>query len=1449
MYKSLKTVLPTALAVLVLSLGCAQDLGTIDRVQNNLTLKSDLLFTADGMRKEWYIQTTTVQAPYASAYSFQGDQGPMERGIFDIQENVLYFYRTYTFVENEWAGNPRRDVDMVLRNADGTPYLLNGEEVWVDKNAPLLAYPITAHVDIIWEYNPNTGEKSNVRVENTSDRLWHEREYLRVRWGNNMMPSWSGWAFSVASASVPIFFHDESSAPELEARVNPETGYMDFVNDWVFGAGTMEYEGYGTVPLCWFNPWYVGGVFECISEKIRVRTAFLEVDPVREEAFEPQQYSDHDMERFGYFRTERLVWDKAYGTTYTGFRRYANYYDIWQKDVSGNVIGVKPIIYYLNEDHPDNVVEESIQVGVEWSKAFDAAVRAATGRNPGEFDAYRQNGEPMLDADGNPVSVQHMFIVCENNAAAAAAREGLVAETDESICGPMDEPRRMGDLRYSFLNALPTPTQVGLYGYGPSAPNPLSGRVVSSVANNYLAAMREGANRALNQIELTAGVKSFREIAEGEYIAQAMRNERLKKMTYWKNGFTLSEAQQLASAMLPEEVKTGLTGGMVQKTDRSVTQARMALLSRNPDIENLFVNDDVRMLFKDPRLGQENLTILDPHVKNYVLRNWAHGGGMTKMIETSQKMAERGLDMAEFFDGALLRLAQEYKARYDAEVCTGLRNASGTVYDFSVFNDTNPCSVEALVDQLRIQFAYYNQSSPYGFKRNYIPTPLEMETHEPVLINSQKAMQDILQTLRPVFMEELYKRIYFGVAIHEVGHTLGLRHNFEASTDALNFHPKYWDLRVTKQGDNYVPVGLWGETPEQAAQSIREYQYSSVMDYYIKFNMPWAGLGLYDIAAIKYAYAGTMEVFRTNPDLSQFQNYLDVDPTLGQPSNEPVMKDRGENFGKALRRIHATNYPNFWGDSAKIYDRVDVPRDRILGEKCATEGAACSNGRVCKSFYEGLRCTDASVTAVPYRFGGDELTWRLPTVNMFDEGVDSFEIVNNFRETYENYWVFNGYWHQDPTFWPTDYDNWVRFIFYQMKMHYQAWVINYATYNKDDYWMKRFGKRWETDLNGGLPGAMATWTTFNVLAGTFGRPSPANYGFNILTQRYEPVDSVNIANYRSQVVLMEEEGARPIYSNWDYNGYLPNVTSAGSIYDRLAAFEMLSDPEVLFFAVDKRADTRKYLINFATVFPNEMRELFGGLMANNTEKYGWCILLHPVSEQPMTFGPREYVGFNYQGQTCDNSYDGCFTVTASNAPDTFVSLLGLEDLRGCPAGTTRFAMPGRSLEPEPLYTFPTTRFRIPMLAAYYGMALLVNNYDRSFMDASRIWLKGSKYEITPPAGAEIAQCEDRFSGRIYQTYRLTDGRYYPAYDLVSQCDFLFSCYDPDLNDLLTEDQKSECKAMSRSATPVEDLTLADLRADYLFHPIQFLIGKLELIRAMHQTYEYPQSTYDYSTGQ
>ena len=42
---------------------------------------------------------------------------------------------------------------------------------------------------------------------------------------------------------------------------------------------------------------------------------------------------------------------------------------------------------------------------------------------------------------------------------------------------------------------------------------------------------------------------------------------------------------------------------------------------------------------------------------------------------------------------------------------------------------------------------------------------------------------------------ELRAEIFEATALHEIGHTVGLRHNFQASYDSLNYFDEYWNLR------------------------------------------------------------------------------------------------------------------------------------------------------------------------------------------------------------------------------------------------------------------------------------------------------------------------------------------------------------------------------------------------------------------------------------------------------------------------------------------------------------------------------------------------------------------------------------------------------------------------------------------------------------------------------
>src|SRR5690606_765099 len=91
-------------------------------------------------------------------------------------------------------------------------------------------------------------------------------------------------------------------------------------------------------------------------------------------------------DKFGYFRTERVTYDRQYGSTDEGMRQMANRWNIWERsfDDEGNPIPledrtVKPIVYFLNADFPEDLYGAAEQLEAQWNRAFQRTVAAVKG--------------------------------------------------------------------------------------------------------------------------------------------------------------------------------------------------------------------------------------------------------------------------------------------------------------------------------------------------------------------------------------------------------------------------------------------------------------------------------------------------------------------------------------------------------------------------------------------------------------------------------------------------------------------------------------------------------------------------------------------------------------------------------------------------------------------------------------------------------------------------------------------------------------------------------------------------------------------------------------------------------------------------------------------------------------------------------------------------------------
>mgnify|MGYP000297356534 CR=1 FL=1 len=91
---------------------------------------------------------------------------------------------------------------------------------------------------------------------------------------------------------------------------------------------------------------------------------------------------------------------------------------------------------------------------------------------------------------------------------------------------------------------------------------------------------------------------------------------------------------------------------------------------------------------------------------------------------------------------------------------------------------------------------------------------------------------------REDIIDLIVPHIWKSVLIHEIGHNLGLRHNFSASEDKENFY----------SDDELAEMGIEQKIP-----------FSSVMDYTYSDLNALPVMGKYDIAALMYGYAQKME--------------------------------------------------------------------------------------------------------------------------------------------------------------------------------------------------------------------------------------------------------------------------------------------------------------------------------------------------------------------------------------------------------------------------------------------------------------------------------------------------------------------------------------------------------------------------------------------------------------
>lgn len=1195
--------------------GCAEEQAPRTYVQSNAVAKSVF-------QGEWYFRTCVIDVNYeAGQFTFPGDcsadylnsgagySTPRVRWLID--QNFLYAYRSYEMIEGA--------------NPSGRNPGFRGE--------PIAAFAVKSHFDIRRSYNPVTGEEINVIVENTNDRRWAEREYVRVDWSQNLimtpmlnMASLYDLFDLYVREPVPWFIQEESSsvgysfpaewrprflrtsrAEDTRESVNRVTDYggedvlyyMDFVTQEIFTPGMAPN------PFTGMNePWCMSQVYIdaplCTSALVTVRNAFLKVPTHRQ--YEALRYTDTRWDRFGYWRIERPAYDAGddadaadphHGRT--DFQQYAaGRFNIWERsfNTDGSPIPlpdrrVRPVIFYTTTETPYHLLRTQIEVVAHWNRHLMKMVRVLRGQAlpAGEID------DPLHQYD--------------------------VYNGDGYDCRIGVDERDQG-------TSVPTSTPIDLVKDAPE-------RIRTDadfVEDRYLALQGDECvllARVNSCVRHPAGRDGPNDPGEPCEQRGDMRYSFMSYVDQPGTGF-LGIAEMRSDPVTGEYI-TGDANIGGPALDGYRTRAL-----REWDMETGILTEEEILLGEDVREYMANLGHIDRAAVPQ--RNWLQAGSDDRVLGFDLD------DMRRSMDGAMARARM---LRGDAGRrnlhSDRIRTLVGTDIERLLFDNEDAMAVAGLTAFDPAVHTARGRLDIASSFRTPLPQRIEQERHmeykfglgcmirpsvwidhsvshfvrktrlENCTVNPDDGTWICPEWLRFKLAFDLNRKLLFETQLHEFGHVIGLRHNFRGTSDPANYHPQYYAIHDAHPlPDEDVFDGINGEPLDgrlntmelreldRAQRQVRRdreldgidwWMTSSLMDYTGQWYERLTGLGSYDAAAVLFGYGDVVEVW----------DRRDAPTEPPRPDRTPVTYWKYYHGGE--RCLVDEDCPFSAGGSGSDWRGAElIPAQVAHGatQRCRVFDVPGVNPdqdpRLCSNFYADmadLGRTNPSYQAREYKFCSDERTEDLADCNRFDEGASYREIVQNLRDSWNRRYLINNFRRFRRTFSFYPYLSAYQTHFFTALKIYQEMYHKYAT-----------GGDYETDIEpfGFRDQYLASVDTLNWFIETLGVPDVGSYSYDSWRDAYLRKERFPYApGYELSVPLGVGKHQYTIFqAGLDGINRLERI---GSVYDKIWTVQLLT---VRDWGMPYTRDEPFY-VNFYDLFPREMTHLLTGVIADEPRFY------------------------------------------------------------------------------------------------------------------------------------------------------------------------------------------------------------------------------------------------------
>ena len=1376
--------------LLAITAGCASEREPINRVQANALAKTffvgnDLSDPKDN--PEFYYRPTVVDVDYGASQDglFTASYAQtLDRIGFEITEDLLVARLTYERVDDTSnKGAPNDNAGQIVA-----------------------AFKIESHFDIVRDYNPQTGEELNIVNENTQDRPWYERGYFRVDWSQNLITS----AYQLDTLAALKAYSDNSveyepAAYSVEDPKNADApafsaqeGYFDVTNK-VFAKPQTVSTPYGTFPTCFFNADFFNGsgpIGNCNPVELKIRLSFKRVE---DRDFEPVDWDGQRMSAFGMFTTgtlapDRLGYDRNLGVVDSKWKRFASRHNIWQSSHVKNADGApkvcaedaacdvakgsrcdtlraqctipyrerttRPIVFYYGPDSDPSLFESTKRASDDWDSAFRHAVQTAR-----YAECVKEKGG--VTESGASASCRTQFPTSQAEAEAAVGPimflcHNPVTADDPEVCGKPGLLARVGDLRYHMANIIQSPQTPSPWGIMADAVDPITGEVVAASVNLWNAPTDLNTQRVIDMMRWYNGELSSEDVTQGNYVRNV--------------NYVPAPGTKLASRT-PSLLGQAEANARLDGMDRSLADPkvpRRALPQGNARAILDWATEKTRSTYGNAVLGLGNTSI---QARFAAIRNTpAEMALLTQpFLSLIGKDADGALDTLTVDRASPLRggfwqnhaaLQRERQVRL-----AGIGNC--------VLDSGEPNGVVELAQKLLAKFPVQDEN----------PATPAIEVSRGALDARNQKWRDYIR-----------KRFTTGVIAHEFGHSMGLRHVFTSSADALNFRPQYWQLRTRdKQESTYCTDAVadgtrcvgprWKDpiTDAEREGMLGMWQQTTVMDYPGDLTQDMEGIGAYDRAAVRFLYTNITEVW-DDKDCSgavcdQRNTILDeqIDNGFGgivgawygasTPLNNPgpFHYSRLDQIFNLIRdcRPADTSPPANWNEAENgVYDP-------LLDGKIV-------NGTICDtppmdyvSYYDlnatetrdGLtRKTDAAGRIRrPYMFASDEYA-DIGNVLVYrhDNGADPYEIASFLMNEYEDVHVFDNHRRGRTTFSLSGAFN-RPYTRYHDKLKEMSKGFALLQQLLPDTIFTEDSATGEGLSRGH---ALATSLVFDHFTRMLSRPTS---GEHFLDPSPNPVKDSNDlpvpvfrstdqnlptgAPLESQPPLVIPDGTknpgasaiiggRPLYNRLDgTKGYYSTQYDlwVGSYYEKTFAIEMLADSTDRFISQsrDDFIDGRYRNVNFATLYPEGMRQLIASTLSEDSDLLGWRIPVQANGRPRVEAGTREPLApLGFPVWWGNNGPQTCFPAAGQ---------LGCGQLA---SGAPNNAGPANTIAVDPEVGFEVQKFAI-----VFSLLYLPDAWKRDWVDLMRIYQIGADSDPAISGGdATFVVYRDPVSNETYSAH-------------------------------------------------------------------------------------------------